>query len=281
MIGGGRVNPVCLRLALSVSCLLPPALAAGTTHFFDPSQVATPVSSGVTSETFSSNGFVFTCTRDKLFTGGTGQIIGRSVRVPWPQGVEAQAVTTPPLPYPPGGPDYKARLTIRREDGAVFDLTAFSVKLLASTAGAGGAVEIMPLLNGEDGLSDAVQFNTTGFYGQVFSFDGSPNVWGSTALLRGFDTYKVSLYVDFAFTAITLDCDACVDPVPPCPGDFNNDAVVDLADLLDFLADWNPNLGQSVPPGSIGDLNSDGIVDLADLLDFLADWNPNLGQNCP
>ncbi|MBX3385825.1 MAG: hypothetical protein KF768_04585 [Phycisphaeraceae bacterium] len=67
----------------------------------------------------------------------------------------------------------------------------------------------------------------------------------------------------------------------PCPGDFNTDGVVDLADLLDFLGQWNPNLGQNVPAGTNGDTNGDGVVDLADLLDFLGDWNPNLGQTCP
>ncbi|MBX3387043.1 MAG: hypothetical protein KF768_10770 [Phycisphaeraceae bacterium] len=70
-------------------------------------------------------------------------------------------------------------------------------------------------------------------------------------------------------------------PSIPCPGDYNDDGVVDLGDLLDFLGDWNPNLGQSVTPGTNGDVNSDGVVDLADLLDFLADWNPNLGSTCP
>ncbi|MBX3387041.1 MAG: hypothetical protein KF768_10760 [Phycisphaeraceae bacterium] len=67
----------------------------------------------------------------------------------------------------------------------------------------------------------------------------------------------------------------------PCPGDYNDDGVVDLADLLDFLGDWNPSLGQSVTPGTNGDINGDGVVDLADLLDFLGDWNPNLGSACP
>ncbi|MBX3387521.1 MAG: hypothetical protein KF768_13215 [Phycisphaeraceae bacterium] len=66
-----------------------------------------------------------------------------------------------------------------------------------------------------------------------------------------------------------------------CPGDFNADGVVDLADLLDFLAPWNANLGQSVLPGSGADTNADGVIDLADLLDFLAPWNANLGQTCP
>ncbi|MBX3386193.1 MAG: multicopper oxidase domain-containing protein [Phycisphaeraceae bacterium] len=66
-----------------------------------------------------------------------------------------------------------------------------------------------------------------------------------------------------------------------CPGDYNNDGVVDLADLLDFLGAWNPNLGQNVTPGTNGDVNNDGVVDLADLLEFLGGWNPHLGQTCP
>lgn len=70
-------------------------------------------------------------------------------------------------------------------------------------------------------------------------------------------------------------------PSAVCPGDYNGDGVVDLADLLDFLGAWNPNLGQNVTPGTNGDVNEDGVVDLADLLSFLGDWNPNLGQTCP
>ncbi|MBX3386340.1 MAG: proprotein convertase P-domain-containing protein [Phycisphaeraceae bacterium] len=66
----------------------------------------------------------------------------------------------------------------------------------------------------------------------------------------------------------------------PCPGDYNGDGVVDLGDLLSFLGDWNPNLGQTAP-GLPGDVSGDGTVDLADLLFFLNDWNPNLGQTCP
>lgn len=67
----------------------------------------------------------------------------------------------------------------------------------------------------------------------------------------------------------------------PCPGDYNGDGVVDLADLLEFLGQWNPALGQNVPPGTGADVNGDGVIDLADLLDFLGAWNPNLGQTCP
>ena len=45
---------------------------ATTVNFFDPSQIAPLVSSGVTSDTISSSGYLFTYTRDKLFTGGIG-----------------------------------------------------------------------------------------------------------------------------------------------------------------------------------------------------------------
>ncbi|MBX3386788.1 MAG: hypothetical protein KF768_09470 [Phycisphaeraceae bacterium] len=68
----------------------------------------------------------------------------------------------------------------------------------------------------------------------------------------------------------------------PCDellGDYNQDEIVDLTDLIDFLADWNPHLGQSVTPGTNGDFNGDGVVDLADLIEFLGYWNPQLG--CP
>jgi hypothetical protein len=41
-----------------------------TVDFFDDSQVVTPVAAGVTWDTVSSNGYLFTYTRDKLSTGG-------------------------------------------------------------------------------------------------------------------------------------------------------------------------------------------------------------------
>jgi hypothetical protein len=173
---------------------------AAMMQFFDPSQVAVPVTSGATSDTVASDGYLFTFTRDKLFTGGLGGgPIGRQVRVPWPDGVEAQSVTTP-------APGAKASITLKRQDGDVFDLTAFTAKLLANTSGAGGSIEVMPLLNGEDGLPNPVMFSATGNYGQSFSYnESSPSYVGSTTPLKGFDTYQIGLYVDFAITGLTLE----------------------------------------------------------------------------
>jgi len=224
-----RPRPV--SIAISLSCLCCATASGATAVFFDASQVATPVESGVTWDTIRSNGYLFTYTRDKLFTGGTGHVIGRQVRVPWPDGVEAQAVTTPP----PGVTDYKARISLQRVDGDVFDLISFTAKLLANTAGAGGSIEIMPSLNGEDGFNDPLYFDATGFYGSSFSYDESPNPWGSTALLKGFDTYKIGLYVDFAFTALTLEGA----PVPQPLGDYSQNGIVDAADYTL----WRDNLG--------------------------------------
>jgi hypothetical protein len=244
-------NAICSALAIVLS-ISAHAIAA-TTVFFDPSQLAMLVSSGVTSDTISSRGYLFTYTRDKLFTGGTGQVIGRPVRVSWPDGVEAQAVTTPP----PGVTDYKARITISRVDGKVFDLTAFTFKLLANTAGAGGTLEIMPVVNGEDAFPDPLYFDATGITGMTFSYDTSPNYLGSTALLTGYDTYKVGLYVDFVFVALTLDTAAV-------PGDFDGDLDVDQIDMDAFML---CDLGPAIPvTGGCAskDLDFDGDVDAAD-----------------
>lgn len=258
----------CLVTVVFVVLASRPAWAV-TTQFFSPSQVAEDVTTGVTSDTISSNGYLFTYTRDKLFTGGTGQIIGRTVRVPWPDGVEAQAVTTPPA----GVTDTKARITLQRVDGDVFDLTAFTAKLLANTAGAGGAIEIMPQLNGEDGFNDPIAFDVSGYYGQSFSYDESPNYLGSTALLKGFDAYKISLYVDFALTALTLQ--GAPIPDPAVTGNLDGDGFVGLSDLDLILANWN----QTVPPGNtLADVSGpggvpDGYVGLDDLDVVLGNWN--------
>lgn len=182
-------------------------------NFFDAGQVATSVASGATFDTIESDGYLFTYTQDKLFTGGYGLTvpIGRSSAVTWPNGVAAQAVTAGPKTGP-------AQITIKRVDGDVFDVSAFSARLLASTGGAGGAIEVMPLSGGEDAFSDPAFFNISGQYGQTFSYSSnSPSYLGSTSSLKGFDTYKFSLYVDFALTGLTLE-DASVAALPePLP----------------------------------------------------------------
>src|SRR6185436_15448993 len=79
-----------------VVCLLHPSgTRADTTVFFDSSQTTNLVTSGITSDTIDCEGYLFTVTRDKLFTGGVGLTnpIGRYLRVHWPEGLEAQAVT--------------------------------------------------------------------------------------------------------------------------------------------------------------------------------------------
>jgi hypothetical protein len=252
-----------LAAAVVSCCYSFTAANSTTTVFFDPSQIATLVTTGVTSDTVSSNGYLFTYTRDKLFTGGTGQPIGRQVRIPWPDGVEAQAVTTPP----PGVTDYKARITLQRVDGTVFDLTAFTARLLANTAGAGGAIEIMPVLNGQDAFNDPLYFDVSGYYWGTFSYDTSPNYLGSTALLHGFDTYKIGLYVDFALISLTLEGAAI-------PGDLNCDGAIGFGDINPFVlylsnfATWQATYPGC--PASTGDINNDGTFpDLGDINPFV------------
>jgi hypothetical protein len=226
---------------------------AAVVEFFDPAQPYS-VTAGVTSDTYTSHGYIFACTRDKLFTGGTGTPIGRAVRVPWPQGAEAQAVTTPP----PGSSDYKARVIVQRVDGEVFDLTAFTAMLLANTYGAGAAIEVMPLLDGEDGLPDPVAFSATGFAGMSFSYDEStPSYIGSTMPLKGFDTYRISLYVDFALTALTLEGAAVGDP-----GD------ADLSGRIDIEDYFRIDLGYAgrLTGFANGDFDYSGAIDGADYL---------------
>lgn len=71
------------------------------------------------------------------------------------------------------------------------------------------------------------------------------------------------------------------DTVPVCPGDINDDLLVDLSDLVSFLAIWQASIGQPASPGGIEDFNDDGDVDLEDLVDFVGVWSPSLGNGCP
>lgn len=179
--------------------LAPGAARAVTNVFFNAIQGTNLVTSGTTSDTISSAGYLFTYTRDKLFTGGVGLTnpIGRYLRVYWPVGLEAQAVTAGPNPS-------GARLTIQRQGGGLFDLQSFTFKLLANTGGAGASIEVMPQLNGEDAFNDPIPFDATGYYGGVFHY--------VTPILSGYDTYKFGLYVDFALLELTV-----VDDRPPPP----------------------------------------------------------------
>jgi hypothetical protein len=52
-----------------------------------------------------------------------------------------------------------------------------------------------------------------------------------------------------------------------CPADFNNDGVVNGADLATLLANW-------LAPGGLPDLTGDGTVNGADLANLLANWGP-------
>lgn len=57
-----------------------------------------------------------------------------------------------------------------------------------------------------------------------------------------------------------------------CPGDLNNDRVVDLGDLAILLSDYGCSGG-----GCSGDLNGDGATDLGDLAALLSHY----GDHCP
>jgi hypothetical protein len=110
--------------------------------------------------------------------------------------MEAQAVTAGPSPS-------HARIDIKRQDGQTFAIESFTFQLLANTAGAGGSLEIMPLLNGEDGVPNPYPYNATGVSGNHFTY--------TTPELTGFDAYKMTLYVDYALMGITV-VDASLPP---------------------------------------------------------------------
>ena len=187
----GHRNSAILIVAM-VGVLVDPGMArAVTTVFFDASQTTNLVAAGTTSDTMSNEGYLFTFTRDKLFTGGVGLTnpVGRYIRIPWPDGLEAQAVTAGPVLS-------GAKMAIKRQDGQVFAIENFTAKLLANTGGAGAAFVIMPLLNGQDGVPDPFVYDATGYYGQNFAY--------STPELTAFDTYIMTLYEHHAVVATVI-----------------------------------------------------------------------------
>ncbi|NOS69499.1 MAG: hypothetical protein HOP33_06160 [Verrucomicrobia bacterium] len=180
-----------LTVAVTTVALFFAQLASAVTNvFFNALQTATVVSSNVTAVTLRSGDYLFAYTVDGYWAVCPGcTATGRFFSVFWPDGIQAQAVTTGP------SVGIGANITIKRVDGKLFDMRAFTGKLLANTAGTGGAFEIMPQLNGEDALNDPLMFDCSGYGGQSFQH---------TPMLASYDTYKIHLWVDWALTALTL-----------------------------------------------------------------------------
>jgi hypothetical protein len=218
-------------------CILscPRVARAVTTVFFNASQTTNLVATNATSDTISSEGYLFTYTRDKQFTGGTTNPPGRYLRILWPDGLEAQAVTAGPVTS-------GARMTITRQDNQVFDLPTFTMHLLADTQGAGATLEVMPLVNGEDAWVDPLFCPATGFYGKEFT--------NTTPTLTGFDTYKMALYVDFALVSVTaVDTSIAPPPLAIIPVDAVTVELSWPAEAVDYVLEsttslsvpaWNP-----------------------------------------
>lgn len=192
-----RLQPLLLLV------LLAPTGQAANTTFFNATQAASNITQGATSETLTSSGYVLTRTLDKWWSPTFGgPPTGRFQSVFWPTGLHAQGITAGPS-GPPAGPS-SAVITVRRVDGQPFDLCSFTAKLLANTAGAGASFEIMPKVNGQDAFPDPLALDATGYGGNVFTH--------STPMLQAYDSYDISLWVDFALIGLSL-----YDPSPAPP----------------------------------------------------------------
>ena len=180
--------------------------------FFNPSQTANFVTTNMTSTTISSGGYFFTCSLDNWWyptiSLGPGTPTGRPTSVVWPNGMEAQTLTAGPS----GSLTTQVPAT-KRMDGNPFDLQAFTGKILGNTAAAGASFEIMPQLNGQDAFDNPLLYDATGYAGNSFTYSPA---------LTGYDTYIVSLWMDFALTGLTLVDAEC------STGDADVDNLVEL-----------------------------------------------------
>ena len=177
-------------LSAACACLLgAPVTQAVTNVFFTTSQTSTLVVSNINAVTIRSGDYLFTYSADGYWSSGGGVPTGRFFSIFWPTGVQAQAITA--------GPSLGtgANIALKRADGKLFDLQAFTGKILLNTAGAGAAFEIMPLLNGNDAFNNPLQYDCTGYGGASFSY---------TTALASYDTYQIHMWGDFALTALTL-----------------------------------------------------------------------------
>lgn len=241
-----RAARFCGATFFCLSLMYSPAQAV-TTVLFNASQTISLVATNMNSDTYASEGYRLTLSRDKLFTGGYGLTnpIGRFTPINWPTGLTAQAITTGPNT---GG----ARMDLTRTDGQPFSIPYFVFRILANTAGAGAMLEVMPLIKGEDALPDPLMYQATGFYGQTFS--------NSTPELANYDAYKITLYVDFALLNLKL-----VDPSlpPPVLSMYSTNGTPGLTWSPDTETNWilqetfllEPGTWSNAPTGSLHPIN--------------------------
>ncbi len=181
---------------ISALCVLGPVIwaPAVTNVFFNPYQTATVVATNMTSTTIRSRCYLFTYSVDGWWSPYPGgPPTGRLRPVLWPDGVDAQTITADASG--PLSPQISASITLRRADGQPFDFQTFTGKILGNTAGAGAAFELMPQLNGNDAFPDPLTYDATGYAGQSFSY---------APMLTGYDTYVLSLWMDYALTQLTV-----------------------------------------------------------------------------
>jgi hypothetical protein len=227
-----------------------PTVHAVTIVFFNASQSATVVATNMTSTTISSSGYRFTYSQDNWWSPtGSGPPTGRFQSIFWPAGLNAQTQTAGP-----SGPlttQIPATITIKRVDGLPFDLTTFTAKILGNTAGAGGAFEIMPLLNGNDGFANPLTLDCTGYSGATFTYN--------TPELTGFDTYNISMWMDYGLMSLTV-VDASLPPpaLQISPTSLNSVRLYWPTNSTGYTVQQNSNLGTT---NWVNATNSVSIVD--------------------
>jgi hypothetical protein len=189
-----RRNPHLLAIAAAVVLGGAWSSPAVTNTFFSPYQTATVVTTNMTSTTIRSRGYLFTYSVDGWWSAWPGgPPTGRLQPVHWPDGVDAQAITADASG--PLSQQTSAQISIRRVDGQPFDLQTFTGRILGNTAGAGAAFELMPQFNGNDTFPDPLTYDATGYAGQSFAY---------APMLTGYDTYNLSLWMDYALTQLTV-----------------------------------------------------------------------------
>ena len=80
-------------------------------------------------------------------------------------------------------------------------------------------------------------------------------------------SFSEVIFVDNFNQVIKVDASDEIIVYPDCPSDLNDDATVDVVDLLEVVGFW----GESNVPA---DINGDGIVDVSDLLAVVDSWGP-------
>lgn len=160
--------------------------------------------------------------------------------------------------------------TLTLNFGTVYQGSTAEQPITVSNAGNVALFTAAGIDNLDHSLSAGAGFTApAGSFGAVAGTAGITHQIAMSTATLGPKSGTLTITTDDASNpTIVVSMSGNVVPPPSCPGDFNNDFSVNVADLTVLLG----NFGTAVTPGTGGDMDGNGVVNVQDLTLFLANF---------